>query len=144
MEDFSLNHGKAPEKLAPEALLNDLFKLNEDQLMDLRHAIDMKLNISIGQLNLIEELGLQYRQGKMMLKKATDSTSMEPHQQAQIFNSTSAQLEKIVKMRGEIYSQERLKRFEGAVLKILKMMKDDKLQKEFFDLYGEFLQDKGK
>ncbi len=145
MEDLSLSQPKAedPDEL-PEALQILLRSLTEGQLMRARHEIDMLVKIDINQMNLTEELGLQYRQAKQLLATVQNDRTTPTNQKTQIFNSLNAQLDKIVKQRQAVLSQERLKRFEAAFLNTLKQLGDETLQQNFLDLYGEFLRDKGK
>lgn len=143
MEDHSLGQAKQPEiDVVPKAALKAIEGLSEKQLMNLRHHLDMVLKIEISHLNLTEELGLQYRQGKALLNSIQDS-STPANQKAQVFNSIQAQLEKIVKQRQLVFSQERLKRFEAALLKVLEMKGNEREQELFLELYGEFLRDRG-
>ena len=146
MKDFSLS--SAPKKADPNAVPDEVIKLvdklSEKQLMTLRHHLDNALQIEIGNLNLTEELGLQYRQGKDMLANIMKEGDNTPtNQKAQVFNSVQAQLEKIVRMRASVFSQERLKRFEAALLKVLEMKGNEKEQELFLELYGDFLRDRG-
>lgn len=145
MEDLSLSQPKQkdPDEL-PGELLKALGALTEGQLMRARHEIDMLVKIDINQMNLTEELGLQYRQAKQLLATVQHDTSTPANQKTQIFNSLNAQLDKIIKQRQAVLSQERLKRFEAAFLNTLKQLGDETLQQNFLDLYGEFLRDKGK
>lgn len=144
MEDYSLGGEKAtePDNSVPKEILVSLTPLSEAQLMNLRHHLDMVLKIEISQLNLTEELGLQYRQGKTLLDSLQGS-STPANQKAQVFNSLQTNLDKIIKHRTNVFSQERLKRYEAALLKVLEMKGNEKEQELFLELYGEFLRDRG-
>lgn len=146
MEDFSLAQPappKDPDEISPE-LRKLLAALPEGQLMRARHEIDILVEIDINQMNLTEELGLQYRQAKQLLANVQNDDRTPANQKVQIFNSLQNQLDKIIKQRQAVLSQERLKRFEAAFLNTLKQLGDETLQQNFLDLYGEFLRDKGK
>ncbi len=143
MEDHSLG---SPKKVDHTAVPKDVLKLvealTEPQWMSLRHHLDMLLKVEIGQLNLSEELGLQYRQGKALLDSLDERTPA--NQKSQVFNSVQAQLEKIIKQRSIVFSQERLKRYEAALLKVLEMKGNEREQELFLELYGDFLRDRGR
>lgn len=144
MEDYSLAGASQPDPDAvPKELLRSVEALTEKQMMALRHHLDMLLKIEIGHLNLTEELGLQYRQGKTLLASVQGDNSTPVNQKAQVFNSVQGQLDKIVKLRSQVFSQERLKRFEGAMLKVLEMQGREAEKLVFLDLYGGYLRDRG-
>lgn len=116
--------------------------LDDAELLALRHRLDKKLNLDLTQLNLAEELGMQYRSGQILLASVQDDSGTPANQRAQVFNSVSAMLEKIVKQQKIVYNAERLKRFEHAFLKVLEDMPLEAKHK-FFDLYGEYLKGDG-
>lgn len=117
--------------------------LNETQLLELRNKIDAKLVIDIGDMNLTEELGLQYRMAKAILAGVQDDAMTPANQKAQLMNTMSAVLAKIIEHREFVFSAERLKRYEAAVLKVLDTIKNEDAKAAFLDLYGEFLDDRG-
>lgn len=144
MKDYSLGANIAPDpSIVPAAVLDAIGKLSQTQLMTLRHKIDMLLDLDINQLNLVEELGLQFRQGKELLASIQNDSATPANQKAQVFNTLKGQLDKIIKQRGLVLSQERLKRYEAAFLKVLEGLDSDTARQTFMDLYGEFLADKG-
>lgn len=144
MKDYSLSQ---PEKTNPDevpsAVLTNVRQLSERQMMALRHELDNLLNIEISQLNLTEELGLQYRQGKNLLASIESDVKVAPNQKSQVFNAVQSQLEKIIKLRNLVYDQERLKRYESAMLKVLEMKGNEKEQELFLELYGSYLRERG-
>lgn len=126
----------------PEQPATDIADLNEEALLKLRAEIDDKLQIGIKNLNLTEELGLQYRNGMKLLKDIQSDNQTPANQKAQVFNSVSGMLEKIVRMQDSVYSMERLKRYEVAFLKAIETLPVEG-KENFFDLYGSYLEDKG-
>lgn len=134
MENFSLTS-------EPKNAL-DISKLDEEELLALRAEIDNHLKVEIKHLNLTEELGLQYRQGRKLLEKVNSDASIPANQVSSVYNSVASMLEKIVKMQESVYSAERLKRYEVAVLKAIETLPKEG-KEAFFDLYGSFLEDKG-
>lgn len=131
--------------LAPQAVIkvDPLEGLDDAQLIALRHRLDKKLNLDLTQLNLAEELGLQYRSGMALLASVQEDKDTPANQRAQVFNSVGAMLAQIVKQQKVVYNAERLKRFESAFLKVLEELPDASKRK-FFDMYGEFLKEETK
>lgn len=145
LKSHSLKPAKIPEPPEEEAvdiLQEMLAPLSDSELLTLRQKIEARLKIEIRELNLTEELGLQYRQGKLLLEQVINDKSTPANQKAQVFNSISAMTEKIMKQLKIVYSAERLNRYEKAFIKILKTLPQSE-QDTYFDLYGEFLNDKG-
>jgi hypothetical protein len=114
--------------------------LDDSQMLALRMRLDKKLNLDLTKLNLADELGLQYRAGTILLASVQDDNGTPANQRAQVFNSVSGMLEKIVKQQKIVYSAERLKRFESAFIKVLEDLPLESKRK-FFDMYGEFLKE---
>lgn len=133
LKNHNLNPSKAPEKFDP------LTGLDDDGLLQLRNRIDSMLTIDIDDLNLTEELGLQFRAGKLLLAKVQEDAEVPANQKSQVFNAVSAMLTKIIDQREFVYNAERLKRFEAAVLKVLEESATPEQRATFFDLYAEFL-----
>lgn len=123
--------------------IDPLEGLDDTELLALRHRLDKKLNLDLTQLNLAEELGMQYRSGMILLASVQEDKETPANQRAQVFNSVSSMLEKIVKQQKIVYDAERLKRFESSFLKVLQDLPDASKRK-FFDLYGEYLKDEPK
>lgn len=136
LKDYGL---KSTEKVAVDPLEG----LSDQELLMLRHRLDKKLNLDLSQLDLAEELGMQYRSGMILLASVQNDENTPANQQAQVFNSVSGMLEKIVKQQKIVYSAERLKRFESAFLKVLQDLPEASKRK-FFDLYGEYLKAENK
>jgi hypothetical protein len=130
---------ESPDLLEP--IRNGLGKMDQQALMQLRQELDTMLSTEIGAIDLVEELGLQYRNGKNLLSQILNDNNTAPNQKAQVFNSVQSQLETIIKRREEVYSQERLKAFEAGFLKAMKALPNDAARHAFFDRYGEYLKD---
>lgn len=137
------NHNLTPAVSTSQLLADQVKTLSLTELMNLRNQIDQTLGTEIKDFNLGEEMGLLYRQAQELLSKVLEDNTTPPNQKAQVFNAVKAQIDRIVALREKIYSQERFKIFEGALIKIIKMAGNEDKQKEFIRLYGEFLEDKG-
>jgi hypothetical protein len=133
MENFNL------ESKVKQTSLADM---DEEQLINLRNEIDRHLKLEIKHLNLTEELGLQYRQGRKLLERAHNDKEIPTNQVSSVYTAVSSMLEKIVKMQEAVYSMERLKRYEAAFLKSIETLPPEG-KEQFFDLYGSFLDNKG-
>lgn len=132
-------HKPAPVSLVT-LLMPEIEKLSEAELSDLRHQIDLRLHLDLGQLDLGDELALQFRQAKALLHEVQGDKDVAANQKAQIFNSVRAQLAEIVKQQESVWSMERLKIFEVAFVKASRLLTDE-ARDAFFDLYGRFMKD---
>lgn len=133
------NHSLAPNSAAEK--VDPLAGLDDEGLLRLRTLIDLKLQTDLSKIDLAEELGLQYRSGMILLASVQDDKSVPANQRAQVLNSVRTTLSDIIKQQKIVYSAERLKRFEAAVLKVMEMQQTTEAKRVFFDLYGEFLAD---
>jgi hypothetical protein len=136
MKDYSLKAQAEPKKKFDIELFSD------EELMELRNQIDARLHLDMRKVNLTEELGLQYRHGKILLETISTDTDTKPNQKAQVFNSVVSMLDKIIDQRRFVYSAERLKRFEEAFLRAARILPTE-AREAFFDMYKEHLDDKG-
>jgi hypothetical protein len=139
LKDHSIK--SAPKQVsAVELMLPSLEQLSEIELIELRHQIDLRLQLDLDKIDLSEELGLQFKQAKSLMNQVNSDKDIATNQKAQIFNSVRAQLAEIVKLQTVVYSMERLKKFEVAFVKSLGIMPGD-ARAAFFDLYSEYLKD---
>lgn len=144
------NHNMAAGANAQGPSLSDLVDIaDEETLMRLFKLIQAKLDLDINSLNLTEALALQYKMGTALADQVLYDNTIPANQRSQTFNAVNASIEKIAKMRGVIMSQERLKRYETAVLKVIDVFKikfpeaAPEMRDVFMDLYGEYLNDRG-
>lgn len=136
-------HSLAPAAAQADDLalmIAGIAELDDKDLMTLRHELDKALRLDVNKLNLAEELGLQYRAGMTLLASIQDDKDVPANQRAQVFNSVGGMLDKINKQMKIVYSAERLKRYERALLKVLEDLPDES-KRVFFDLYGDFLKE---
>lgn len=122
---------------------------DEDTLLRLFKLIQVNLDLDVNNLNLTEALAVQYKLGVGLADQIMHDKTVPANQRAQTFNAVNTSIEKIAKMRGVIMSQERLKRYETAVLKAIEVFKikypdaATDMREVFMDLYGEYLNDRG-
>lgn len=139
MKDFSL----ASKPKAATFSADHLNSLSEIELLELRGKIDTILQIQIGDLNLGEELSLQLRKAKSLFDKVSEDKNTPVNQQAQLFNSIQALIDKLIKSRKIVFSQERLRRYEVAMLAALETLQNTAAKEAFLDLYQEYLEQRG-
>ncbi len=141
LKNHSLTQEPKPVIVSPVTLLlPEIEKLSEAELVELRHEIDLRLQLDLDQMDLSEELALQYRQAKALQQEVQGDKMTPANQKAQIFNSVRAQLAEIVKQQESVYSMERLKVYEVAFVKATRLLTAE-ARDAFFDLYGRFLKD---
>ena len=122
---------------------------DQTELMRLYKLIQVELDLDVNNINLTEALALQFKQGQQFADEILHDKNTPANQRAQVYNTVNASVEKIAKMRGMIMNQERLKRYETAVLKAIEVFKTSypeaasDMRDVFMDLYGEFLNDRG-
>lgn len=131
---------KAPVVGVVDALLPTLRDWAESELYDLRYQIDLMLQLDLGNLNLAEELSLQFRQASALMNETRGDKSIPTNQKAQILNTARGMLSDIVRQQADVYSMERLKKFEVAFVKAANAMEAEP-REVFFELYGKYLKD---
>jgi hypothetical protein len=129
IEDIGLSPQPAPFKLA---------SMGETALIDLRSQIDEHLTLDLKDINLAEELALQFKQAKALYTEISNDPDTAANQKAQVINSVSSILATITKAQAELYNAERLKKLEAATLKALRTLPLPQ-QEAFMELYGEYL-----
>ena len=109
--------------------------LDTEALISLRSQIEANLPpTKLSQLDLEAEILLQYHQVKSMLAKVSGDANVPANQKAQVANSCASVLEQLIKMQTRMYSAERIKAIEVAVIKTLKMLPAES-QQAFFTAY---------
>lgn len=127
---------------APETDVS-LDGLDLNGLLELRGRIDARLPPrSLAELDLEEEVLLQFARTKQLYDDVVIDKGTPANQKAQVANSCSAILAQLVKMQETIYSAERMKAIEGAVIRTLRAFPED-LQKRFFETYERALESLG-
>lgn len=139
LKDHSLKQEPKPVKVSPvDLLIPQIENLSEAELADLRHQIDLRLHLDLSKLDLSEELALQFRQAKALLHEVQGDNQTPVNQKSQLFNSARAQLSDIVNQQKDVWSMERLKKIEAAVVKACNLMTEEQ-KAAFMDLYGVYL-----
>lgn len=130
-----IESGEAFKKVtkAPDNL--DLMEVSE--LLDLRAEIDKRLPAtSLSNMNLEQELVLQFFRVKELQSTVLNDTSVAANQQAQVANAVAQTLQHLVTMQSKFHTAERLKEIESRLIKTLNLMPEKHVQ-EFFLWYEE-------
>lgn len=114
-------------------------------LIELRTLIDQRLPpLSIAQMNLEEEVILQFLQAKELVRRTTTRDTgfdlVPANQQAQVVNSCAAILKTLADAQTALYTAERVKAMEQALEKAFTGMPDE-VKKAFVDRYKRLLRE---
>lgn len=131
-----------PNKLPPPVVeaaelppVDPLEGMDEGQLFELRARIDAALPpISLTDINLESEILQQYRQSRALFTRIQSDTAVPANQKAQLANSCSAILKQLLDMQAALYTAERLKAIEQALIKVMREMPRPE-QEKFFENY---------
>jgi arginine/lysine/ornithine decarboxylase len=115
-----------------------LDSLTANELGDLRHRIDEILQLDLQNLDMSKELAFSYQQAKRLYAEIQSDETIPANQKAQVLNSCTAMQRQAIKSQELVYSIERLKKIEAAILKAVATLPID-AKEAFFDLYGGFL-----
>lgn len=129
IQDYSLTPSLPNFKLSSMA---------QGDLIDLRSQLDAHLKLKLEDLDLAEELALQFKQAKALYNETMNDDEVAPNQKAQVLNTITSIIASITKAQAELYNAERLKKLEAATLKALKSLPKTS-QEDFFTLYSEYI-----
>lgn len=129
------------EPVGREQSTIDLEKLDESELLVLRHRVDRLLPVTkLSDMNLERELTLQFRAAQALQANVLDDDQIAANQKAQVMNSVASTLQALVKMQAEYYTPERLKKIENALVKLLNEWPIEQTQ-AFFVRYEKLLEE---
>ena len=74
----------------------------------------------LGAIQVSDELALMFSSAKVLLDRVLNDPETPANQQSQVLNSVSAILEKITKIRTELYDSERIRRIEQVLVRVMK------------------------
>lgn len=118
----------------------DLLEIAE--LLELRSAIQARLPLTLQELNLENELVLQYQEAKTLINRTSNSDAAA-NQKAQVLNTCMAVLQQLGKLQQQLYNAERFKAIEHALIRAVRTMPVEAQAKFFADyekLYGSTTQ----
>ena len=93
---------------------------------------------SLKSLNLDSELYAAYARAKNYLAIVQADEEIPPNQVAQVMNTLTAILDKIVKMQTDLYNAERVKKLEAAMIQAIKLAPPES-QQVFLEQYETLL-----
>lgn len=115
----------------------DIDALTKPQLLDLHAKIEQKLGgLELGSINLVKETLLQVHRAKALQEQASTAADAPLNQRAQVQNSLGTLIKDLIKMQTSLFNSERIKRIQGAVIKIVKTL-PAKQQDAFFDMLSQ-------
>jgi hypothetical protein len=116
-----------------------LEKYDVAELLQLRAEIDAALPArNLADLDLETEIVVQYQQTKALQAAVINDSGVPANQRAQDANSCAAVLEKLMKMRTELHTAERIKTIEQILIRALKLLPQEAAL-QFLDEYERML-----
>lgn len=114
--------------------------LQVPDLLALRSKIDHKLPATaLKDLNLEEELVIQFLGAKTLRDSSVTDAKIPANQKAQLMNTCASILSQMAKSQTELYSAERIKRMEMALIDTLRDL-DEAVLEKFLIAYEELLE----
>lgn len=93
---------------------------------------------SLKNLDWDAQLYINYARAANYLEQVREDEGIPPNQVAQLMNTLTAILKEIVRLQTELYSAERVKKLEAAMIEAIKLAPVES-QNSFFDAYEEIL-----
>lgn len=134
------NETKAPKQ--PKDIDAYIVAADEDEKMRLYTLLTGTMELEVKNLNLTEEVGLQFKQAKFFLSTLMTDEDIPANHKAQALNTVTRLLHTMTDMREKIYGQERQKKFDAAWLRTMRELPKHQ-QETFMELFGEHLNDRG-
>ena len=139
IQDFRLEQKKPDATTSVLRVMENIKEIPSAELLQLREAIGLQLNLGVDQINTSEELTAVYYRSKQLLSDIQDDEGTPANQKAQVLNSVQALLERVIKLQAQTYNVERQRKYEQALVRTLKEFDDPDLQDKFFSIYANFL-----
>lgn len=125
---------------APKGFDAALDAMSVSELIDLRAQVEQRLPAKdLKDLDLARELVLQVLALQQMQQAVLSDTETPANQKAQVANSLSQALANLVKVQGDVYTTERLKKIEQALAETINGIPDKANREAFMDAYGKAL-----
>lgn len=99
---------------------------------------DIAADVDIETLDLDSELVKVYAKAQKLLDTIVGSVDVPANQQAQVFNSVVTMLDRLAKMRTDVYNAERLRKLEQSLIRTLQAYPQE-LQEAFLRDYERSL-----
>ena len=112
----------------------------QETLLQCLDEIKAVLNsTSLVEMNMEEELVLQYRAVKALQGRVIDDLETPANQRAQVANAVASSLARLADLQMTIYTSERFKRIETLLIRHLRKLPED-MAAQFLDDYEELLE----
>jgi uncharacterized protein (UPF0147 family) len=140
LDKLAMQQGAAkPAPSANSSLNLTAFTLTE--LMQLRENINGRLPArKLAEIDLEEELVLQFQQAKELFNSVITDQNVPTNQRAQVANTCTALLEQLTKLQNTLYSSERVKAMELALVRAIRDLPEEQ-QVTFFATYEKAYSD---
>lgn len=115
--------------------VNDLDNMSLSDLLALRNQVEQRLPArDLKDMDLNRELVLQVLALQQLQSTVIKDSEVPANQQAQVANSLSAALTTLVKLQGDVFTTERLKKIEAALIETIGVLPTE-AQEAFFAAY---------
>lgn len=113
--------------------------MSREQLLDLHAKVENELGgLGLNEVNLVKETLLQIHRAKLLQEHANLAKDAPLNQKAQVQNSLGNMLTQLAKVQIDLFNSERIKRIQGAVVKVVKTLPKPQ-QDQFFEMLQEEL-----
>lgn len=114
----------------------DLTGMSASELLELRAQIDEKLPVKdLADVDLNRELVLQMLQTQRLQSDVLKEAETPANQRAQVANAVASIISQLAKLQAEVYTSERMKRIEGALIDTLQELPQP-VQTRFLERYA--------
>lgn len=132
LQDYNLQ----PDEAAPAPGIDTMTR---EQLLELHTKIEQKIGgLALTEINLVKETLLQIHRAKALQEAASNAKDAPLNQKAQVQNSLGTMIKDLIKVQVALFNSERIKRIQGAVIKVVKTLPKPQ-QDRFFELLEEEL-----
>lgn len=113
--------------------------MTREQLLDLHAKVENELGgLGLMEVNLVKETLLQIHRAKLLQETASQAKDAPLNQKAQVQNSLGSMLTQLAKVQIDLFNSERIKRIQGAVVKVVKTLPKPQ-QDQFFEMLQDEL-----
>lgn len=124
---------KAREKRSPTKFVFDGLPVHE--LVAIRDQVTGLLPpLSLAEVNLEEEMMLQYHSTRSLQSDVIAEEGIPVNQRAQVVNAVASTLTKLSELQEKLYTSERIKAMERALIRVLKSLPEEAAA-SFLDQY---------
>jgi hypothetical protein len=128
-----------PARAPTHSLQVNLDGMPVAELLALRAGIDEKLPVKdLADVDLNRELVLQMLQTQKLQRDVLEDEDTPANQRAQVANAVAAIINNLVKLQSEVYTSERIKKIEQALIQTLQTLPSE-AQRAFFVEYEKAL-----